>query len=442
MLKTLLIGLSAFVFVACTSSSSVPLQGPATAPTNPGESGGEAKPTPAPSATPKPGEPTPTPAPTPAPVANLYPRIYCTTVGVSAQSISSMPGSASEDFIPSSIDFLLEDGTKANYIKFPVALKSDLRDGTAILKAGFENSSDPQKIYKAKIDFVTGHAVIKLLSSYSNEPNGYPYIPQNLGLPLSVLAANDSKTAIVYPNDRGNYILESLTSGTKSLTSISAEFHANPRFIRDAWLVFDQQVSNYKVTQKFYSVKSGKTSSLSPSEDYQLAGYVSTNGTKFWIEGRPRSGWKLKTDGSSKSSTIMMLPGSGNDILIPAVFFEKDGKVHLAYLEEKIIPDQKGILYVKTGVLHILEISSSLKVSESKTVEYSDRIKQLIARPRTSTMELLRGLMYEPIEGKVYASNFSAGGLVSYNLDKKSWGIHATREYCYYPSMGIEESYE
>jgi hypothetical protein len=446
-LSTLLaLGLSCLIFTACTSSSSIPLAGPGGAPENPGEQGGDAKPTP----TPTPGTspaPSPTPGqgqnPTPTPVAEKLARMYCMPGAVNGvPNIHTLTGNAVEDYNMANLDFYLEDGTKAAAVKFPVALKSDGREGTLLLKAKFDtDASTPWKIYKAKIDFLKERGTLELVSSYSDEPNALPYDRQYLDLPLKMVDANGSRGAFVYPNIKGSYIIETL-EGKKTDTGVSAERNGNPKFIRDSWIVFDQVTSGFKITQKFYSLKSGKASSLpSPSDsgDYQLFGYVNTQGTFFWLEGRPGGTWKLKSSGGSKSSTLATLPGDAKKIRLPAVFFEDQGQVRFAYLEENITTDNKGLFFAETGVLHVLAVSSSLKVTESKKAEYSDRIKLMI---KNADRKLLRSLFFEPVSGNLYASVVGEAGLASYDLDKDRWSVHGTSDACLYPNSGIEETHE
>jgi hypothetical protein len=447
-LKILVSGLFMISFSGCTSSSSVPLA-PATpppaAPGQPGEQKPDPSPTPGDGTQPTPGPGQPTPTPTPAPVKTTAARIFCMpNAGDSAYpQIASLRGDAVENYKGFNISFQLKDGTKAAGVRYPVALQSDRRQSTALVEATFSGDDTHYKIYKSVINLSSGLGTLELISSNTTVPNKFPYISDNLDIPMKFMDANQSKTAFVYPNDRGTFVLASDKGGKTSLP-FSSDHYANPKFSGDAYIAFDQQISGYKIAQKFYAVKSGKTVSVgsaSDSRDYQLFGFASSQGGYFWFEGRPGNGWKIKASRGSGATTVATLSGSASDIKLPGVIFERHGQVYAAYLEEQIGTNKQGGFEAKIGRMHIIKISSSFKVLDSKTVEYSDRMKRMLV-PGTHDPVILGDLFFEPISGQLFASIPRKGGLASYDLDNETWNLHAILDTCLNPSWGIEETYE
>jgi hypothetical protein len=435
--------LSVALFVACTSSSSVPLQGPSNPPgKNPGEQGGEAQPTPTPSPNPSP-TPGKEPSPTPPPASQKVARVYCTGNPSGNSSLHMLPANASENFYINEVRLFTADGTKAEDLKNPTPLTSDGIESFLIVKAKMiAKQNEPWKIYKAHVDILKKDGTLELLSTSAEEANQYAY--DQLKLVANTLGANGSRNAYVYPNSKGGYVLEDM-SGGKSVLPFTAESSSNPQFSGNSWIAFDQEARNYSIVQKFYSVKSGKTVSIpsaSESRDYQLSGFVSSKGTFFWIEGRPSNGWKLKSSSSGSAVTVASLAGSVKNIVLPAVIFERNGQVNLAYLEEDIAFDTRAKPFVKTGLLHVLTLSSSLKVLDNKSIEYSEDLKNMILKNigDQQAPKLLRSLFFEPLSGQLYTSVVAMGGLASYNLEEGSWALHGSNDFngCLNPAWGVE----
>jgi hypothetical protein len=438
------LALSLLFFAACTSSSSVPLSDPAPPPTNPGEHGGEAKPSPTPSPTPdqgqNPGEPG-KPGEPPKVVTEKFTRVYCSasfddsTVAISGR-VDGAP-----NYKMANINFVAENGQQASKIKAPVGLHSDGRDGKMILKAQFGDHNAPWKLYMADVDFLKQQGTLKPLSSSTTEPFPFHYANGNLNLPLKVAAANIGGNTFVYPDDKGTYVLQK-SDGSKTVLPIGSGTYGNPKFSRDSWVAFDQVGST--ISQRFYSIKSGKitaVASASSGSDYQLFGFVSSQGNFYWVEGRPGKDWKLRTSNGNKSTTLGTLPGVSKDINIPMEIYEDGGQVKVAYTEEKIEADPTGKMIVKKGILRILTVSSSGKLSD-KNYEYPERIKAMVNPSNIpSAYRLLTGPFYDPLTKQVYMTA-TTQGLTSFDPANDSWDVHGTGDTCVYPTLSTEEIYE
>ncbi len=428
-------GLMILFFAACTSSTSVPLNAPPPpAHDAPGEQTEKPSPTPVP-----PNEPSPSPDPG---TQEKVARIYCLDQSSRNSMLNTLRADVVESYPMPGIRFFSSNGVRALDVKAPVPLLSNGRDSSLLVKAQLGSMTSPWAFYKADVDLLKQDGVLEILSKYSDEPNQFIY--NQLKLPIKMADANLSRNAIVYPDDKGTYIVQNLPAKGKVALPFSARTSSNPRFVRDTWIVLDQGTQSGTLTQKFYSLKSGKTTSLpSPgrSRHHQLFGYVTPQGTFFWLEGLPGESWKLKALNNGRTTEIASLQGNINDLHLPFGVFEKDQTVYIAYVEENISISDRGQFYVKTGLLHLMKISSELKVSAHKKVEYAAALSSMVEINKTQQQApiLLRSLFFEPLSNQLYASIVVQGGLTSYNLTDDTWSIHASLyPGCLTPGWGVE----
>lgn len=435
-------GFFVLFLTACTSPTSVPLNPPAPpgpeAPTSPDE----------PPEKPIPPSPPPVPPPStqPSPAQEKVARIYCLDQPSRNSMLNTLRSDVVEGYPMPGIRFFSAKGERALDIKAPIPLTSDGRDSSLLVKAQVGSMSAPWAFYLANVDLLKQDGVLDLLSKYSDEPNQFAY--NQLNLPIKMADANLSRNAIVYPDNIGNYVFQNSSTKDKSSLPFRATTSSNPRFIRDTWVVFDQSSQGESLTQKFYSLKSGKTTSLpSPARSryHQLFGYVTPQGAFYWIEGHPGERWKLMVFSSGRTREIGSLTGDVNNLRLPFVIFEKDQTVYVAYIEENISINDRGQFYAKTGLLHLIKISADFKMANHKTVEYSEALKDMIEINKTQqpTPVLLRSLFFEPQSSQLYASIVVQGGLASYNLTDSTWSIHASIfSGCLTPGWGLENTNE
>ncbi|RYZ81165.1 MAG: hypothetical protein EOP06_24000, partial [Proteobacteria bacterium] len=388
---------------------------------NPGEQGGDARPTPTPSPTPgsgqpgnpgngKPGDPgAGNPKPTPAPVKERVARIYCADSPQSTFMPTTMRADVVPNYVAPGLRFFTPEGKRAAQVKNLVPLRSDGLDSYSIIRA-IVNVGEPFLIYKAKSDLLKQDGSIELLSSFSDEPNKFAYQlldPSIQPAYISLIGANQSRTAFVYPNRSGSYVIQSFGSSSSTEIKISARNSSNPRFVRDEWIAFDQ-ASGSVLTQKFYNVKTKSVVSLpspSSSRNYQLYGFVSESGNLYWVEGPAGGPWKLKSYNKSRTVDFGQVPGVQADINLPFAIYEDGGSVRVGYVEEGIVLDEKGNYFAKSAALRVLTVSNSAsgKFSDTKAIDYSETMKSTITLPKPGKT-ILNFLFFEPLSKRLYAS--------------------------------------
>lgn len=440
------------------SSKSVQLKDPSKPDqVNGGSNSQKPEPTPdAPQAPEEPGDdgnvvpPAPNPTPTPIKDVSRVARIMCETDRNGADRFNTLRADVVSTYImPSLIPYL--NGRNVAIVRSPVPLQSDGKQAIVIMHAQADQFS-PWKIYKSTANLLTQKADLQLLSNFegpSKDNQQFPYLWPYTALKMEpqFLTANFKRTAYVYPNDSGTYIWESL-KGSRIVLPMNASNSLSPFFVGgDDYVRFDQLSPNGDaLTQKFYHFDTKTTLSLPPPmdpQDSQLFGYVNAAKTAlFWVEGRPDGTWKIRTLGlkaGSKAVILGAIPGNPKSIVLPMTFLDQ-GETVLAYTEEDRVLDNRGQALFKTASLHLVKASAAqLRILSTQSIPYAEDF-MMFARP-TNSDGVLRHLFLEPISGKLYASNIPKGGLISFDLKSKSWGVHAMYENafgCLNPQWGLE----
>ncbi len=392
------------------------------------------------------------PAPSPTPTKEKIARIICESQPKDAMTFNTLRSDVVSSYVMPSLTFYVNNQSVLR-VKSPVPLQSDGEQAFLVLRAQEDNFT-PWKIYKTNADLLTSRGDLQVISNYQGLNQKADYAYQAVKLENRLLTANVKRTAYVYPNDTGTYIWESL-KGTKFAVPFTADNAFSPSFTGgDDYLRFDQTaVGGITLIQKFYNFDSQKTLSLpmpDDSKDFQLFGYINTaKSAVFWAEGRPDGVWKLRSmslNSLGKASTLGILPGNARNIILPMVITESQGDLLVAYGEEELAQDQSNQLYLKTSVLHLVKASSELvKLTDIKTIEYPEEIKNTAKTQATLPQGVLRSLFFEPISGKLYASIVSQGGLASFDFEKNTWETHAMVANifgCLNPEWGIETTHE
>ncbi|WP_413288587.1 hypothetical protein [Bdellovibrio sp. HCB337] len=421
--------------------------------------GNSQKPEPTPDTSPTPaepgdgGDPVPTPpaipTPTPIPDVSRVARIMCESQPYDGRAFNTLRADVFSSYIMPTITPYV-NGRYVLRVKSPVPLQSNGREGFVVMRAQ-EDEFSPWKIYKSSANLLTQKADLQVLSNFEGPVYGslHPYLDvyRNLKMEAQFLTANFKRSAYVYPNDKGTYIWENM-KGSRIVLPFNASESFSPFFVgADDYVRFDQlSATGGALTQKFYNFDTKSTISLPApidSKDSQLFGYVNAAKTTiFWVEGRADGAWKIRSIGlraGSKAVTITTLPGNPRSVVLPMVFLDH-GETVLAFSEEESVRDTRGQASIVTATLHLVTASAKqLKVLNTQSIPYGDDFK-MYAKPG-SPEGILRNLFLEPISGKLYASNIPKGGLISFDLKNKSWGIHAMYESvfgCLNPQWGLE----
>lgn len=417
------------------------------------------KPSPSPGTSPSPQEPgsggngslpnpTPNPDQPPLPNTGKVARIFCESQPVDARSFNTLRADVYSNFITPSVTSYV-NGKPVTYVKSPQPLQSDGATALLILRAQ-EDFFSSWGIYKSSVDLYHSQAELQKISGFSKPAKNAQFIYNQLKLENRILTANLKRTAYVYPNDKGAYVWENL-KGSRFVLPFSAESSFSPQFVGDdAYLRFDNLTSGDRgLTQKFYHFDSKKTWSLpSPADrnDSQLFGHVNASKTTiYWIEGRPGSSWKLRSIGiksGAKALTLATLPGNPQSLVLPVEMLSFKDETLVASLEEEVALNSHAQMYFKTASLHLLKVDSKKsQMISAKTTPYSEELTRMVKMETDFKQGLLRNLFYEPISGKLYASNIPKGGLVSFDFNKNSWSTHGMVGNvfgCLNPQWGLE----
>lgn len=389
---------------------------------------------------------TPTPTPTPVLPSEKVARIYCESESTPVRSFLTLRSDVWTDYMMPTITPYIEDRYVVA-VKSPVPLQSDGEQSFIIVRALEDDTLANWKIYKSNVNLPSARADLQPISNFGSPSQATGYAYKNLKLEPTLVTANFKRTAYVYPNDSGAYVWENM-KGTKMVLPFSANSSFSPFFTgADDYLRFDQNNgARTGLIQKLYNFNTKKTLSLptpADSKDSQLFAYINdARTTVYWVEGRPETSWKIRSMGlgtSQRSATLLTLTGKNSNIALPMVFAELNGVVTLAYSEEELGQDKNRLPYLKEANLHLVKISQGKATDE--VVAYSDELKNLTKNALDLNRGILRGLFFEPISGKFFASGLPVGGLASFDPKNNSWATHAMISSvfsCLNPQWGIE----